>query len=123
MKLKWFAIGVALTAFFGDWLRMRVQWDAMAAESTRSMAVITRVQATNYDCLVSLASDRAIIESWVERSKIMTLAKAEALQTLKLSEEGDANANFQLKEMGFYITKPSNRLMALVSNGHGAGGY
>lgn len=121
-KLKWFAVGVAITCWFGDWVRLRTERLQMDTNSTRAILQATRAQSDETQCLVELAVNRSLIESRNEKTKLATLAREEALQMVKNAEEGDANAIYSLRELGFYITKPSNRLMAYAGPvGRGSG--
>jgi len=115
-KLKWFAVGVALTCWFGDWVRLRAERLQMDTNSTLAVLQATRSQSNETSCLVELAVNRSLIESWTEKTKLATLAREEALQMVKRAEEGDPNAIFSLRELGFYVTKPSNRLMAFAGH-------
>lgn len=118
-RLRWFLIGIAVTAFSADYVRMKAQWVEMESVVTKAEIVSLRSQASNTECLVELAYNRALIESWEAKTKIITTAKLEALYTVDRAKEGDAEALATLKDMGYSISPPGKRL---VQSRYGMGG-
>lgn len=124
-RLRWFLAGIALTAFSADYLNMKARWREMEFASTQSQIVSVKAQASNSECLITLAYNRSIIESWEARKKIEVLAQVEVLQSVDKAREGDTTAIAYLKDLGYEVSKPGNRLVASASwstRGHGQGG-
>ena len=110
-RLRWFLIGIAVTTFSADYVRMKAQWLGMEAVVTKAEVVTIKSQASNTECLVELAYNRALIESWEAKTKLITTAKLEALYTVDRAKEGDAEALATLRDMGYSISPPGRRLV------------
>lgn len=123
-RLKWFLIGIALTSFAADYLRMKTGWLQMESIALRSELAADRAQVTSTACLVELAYNKSLIESWVEKKRLATLAQTEILQTLDRAREGDREAISDLASLGYIISKANNRLVAfLPPTDRGMGGF
>lgn len=112
-RLKWFLIGITVTAFSSDYISMKSGWNSMAYESERAVALVERVQATNTTCLIELAYRKSMIESWETKAKLTTLAQVDALNSIDRAREGDAEAVLALKDLGYSISGPGKRLAVL----------
>lgn len=123
-RLKWFLIGIALTSFASDYISMKVGWLHMESIALRSTLAADRAQVNSTACLVELAYNKSIIESWVEKRRLTTLAQTEILQTLDRAREGDREAISDLASLGYTISKANNRLVAsLPPTSRGMGGF
>lgn len=123
-RLKWFLIGIALTSFAADYLNMKVGWMRMESISLRATLAAERAQVNSTACLVELAYNKSLIESWTEKRRLVTLAHAEILQTLDKAKDGDPEALSVLSDLGYSITKSNNRLVAtLPPASRGIGGF
>jgi hypothetical protein len=124
-NLKWFLVGVALTSFTADYIRMKAAWRDMEVMVVAAESVATSTQATNVSCLVELAYNRSMMESWVERRRLTTLAQVEVLESIDRARDGDAEAYESLATLGFTFSKPGNRLVAApqLIRGKGVGGF
>lgn len=118
-RLRWFLIGIAVTTFTADYVRLRAQERELQSAATRAEALTVRAQASNTDCLVELAYNKSMIESWEVKTRLITLAQVEALNTLDRAKEGDAEALASLKSVGYSISSPGKKL---VSIRYGIGG-
>lgn len=123
-RLKWFLIGIALTSFAADYLNMKAGWVKMESVALHATLAAERAQVNNTACLVELAYNKSIMESWTEKRRLVTLAQTEILQTVDKAKEGDADAISALADLGYTVTKSSNRLVALLPPAHrGMGGF
>lgn len=123
-RLKWFLIGIALTSFAADYLNMKVGWMKMESVALRATLAADRAQVNNTACLVELAYNKSLIESWTEKRRLVTLAQMEILQTLDKAKEGDVEAVSALADLGYSVTKSNNRLVAVLPPAHrGMGGF
>jgi len=114
-KLKWFLIGTALTAFSADYLHMKANRWEMEAVATKAMALAERVQSTNTACLVELAYNKSLVETWESRARLAAFAQVEALDSIDRAKEGDAEAILALKDLGFSVS--GKKLVALRGMG------
>jgi len=117
IKLKWFLIGTALTAFSADYLHMKAQWHEFESVATRSVDMVERVQASNTTCLIELAYNKSMIESWETKTKIVTLAQVEALNAIDRARDGDAEAVTALRDLGFSVSGSGKKLVVLRGMG------
>lgn len=123
-RLKWFLIGIALTSFAADYLNMKVGWMKMESVALRATLAADRAQVNSTACLVELAYNKSLIESWTEKRRLVTLAQMEILQTLDKAKEGDADAVSALADLGYAVTRSNNRLVAVLPPSHrGVGGF
>jgi len=104
-KLKWFLIGTALTAFSADYLNMKVHHRETDVLTTKAIATSERFHAVNTSCLVELAYNKSLIDSWAEKTKIITMARSETLATIDKAKEGDAEAVLALRDLGYSINQ------------------
>jgi len=117
-RLRWLLIGIATTAFSADYINMKAHWRDLEAVATKSEAVTVRSQATATACLVELAYNKSLIESWEAKTRIITTAKMEAINTVERAKEGDAEALATLRDIG-YTVNPSAKKLVQMRNGIG----
>lgn len=103
-KLKWFLIGTALTAFSADYLHLKVNHWEMESVATRAVALTERAQATSTACLVELAYNKSLVETWEARARLVTFSQVEALDSIDRAKEGDPEAVLALKDLGFSVS-------------------
>lgn len=113
VRLRWLLIGIATTAFSADYLRMKAQWREMASVATLAEAVSVRSQATTNACLVELAYNKSMIETWEVKTKLITTAKMEALHTIDRAKDGDAEAVAALKDMGYSVSSQGKKIVQM----------
>ena len=118
-RLRWFLIGIAVTTFTADYVRLRAQEQELQMVATRSELLTLRAQTSNTECLVQLAYNKSMIESWEVRTRLITMAQVDALNAIDRAKEGDAEALASLKNVGYSISNPGKRL---VSIRYGIGG-
>jgi len=104
-RLKWFLVGTALTAFTADYLNLKAHHRESEALATKAAATADRFQTVNTACLVELAYNKSLIDSWSEKSRIITMARSETLVTIDKAKEGDAEAILALKDLGYTISQ------------------
>lgn len=102
-RLKWLLIGVSITCFLADYIRLKTERYSMEAQVLRFEVEMLKAQTTSTSCLVELAYNRAFIESVTAKSKLITTAKVEALNTIERARQGDAEALMALKDLGYQI--------------------
>lgn len=102
-RLKWALVGVAVTCFSADYLRLKAERREMESQVLRFELTTLKAQAVSTECLVDLAYNRSLIESATERSRIITTAKVEALNTIEKARQGDAEAITALKDLGYQL--------------------
>jgi hypothetical protein len=110
-SLRWFLVGIALTAFSADYIRMKAQWAKMEHVALQSEVVVAKSQATATECLIELATTRATVETWELKTRLITTARVEALNTIDRAKDGDAEAVASLQAMGYSILQPGKRLI------------
>lgn len=121
---KWLLIGISLTCFGFDYLKTKVEARELVATAQEAIEVSRRTLAASAACLNELTVQKATIESWEYRRRMETYTRVEVLQSVERAKDGDAEAIAALRDLGYYIQRPANRLVASTANvGAGIGGF
>ena len=102
-RLKWFLVGIAVTAFVADYVRLKAERRLMEETLTKAELAILKSQTTATSCLVDLAYVKARSESDYEKKKFITMAQVAALDTIDRAREGDAEAMMAIQDVGYSI--------------------
>lgn len=100
MKMRWFLIGVIVTVFFGDWLRMRVERAQLLHDSIQASELAEDSLRSVSSCNQTLASVKDMLSSLELRSQIALLTRAQALDLFTRSKKGDPQAKELMRELG-----------------------
>jgi len=100
MKARWFLVGVIVTAFFGDWLRMKVEREQLFREAGRAVEVVEEKSKTIDSCNQTLSDVKQMLNSYELRAQIAVLARAQSLDLFTRSRRGDPQAKEMLKDLG-----------------------
>jgi len=117
-RLKWFLIGIALTAFFADYIHLKVHHRESEVLASQAVDTAEKFRTVSSACMVELAYRKSMIESWSEKTKIITMAQTETLSAIDRAREGDAEAILALRDLGYSVSNQKK----LIAVRYGIGG-
>lgn len=114
MKARWFLVGVIVTLFFGDWLRMKVEREELLRDESKAQELAeARIKAVA-SCNKTLNDVKVMLSNYELRAQIAVLARAQSLDLFTRAKKGDQQAKEMLMDLGLDPTNQPDAFERLL---------
>ena len=100
MKVKWFLIGVIVTVFLGDWLKMKVERKQLMEVSVSSTELAESRTATVSACEDSLNEVKEMLSDVELRARVAVLVRAQSMDLFVRAHNGEQKAKDMMIDLG-----------------------